>query len=109
MKLGKMTIALLVVAAMASATAHAALSEDAAAATAGAPLYLPANPADPGGLKGYDHGAQLEVNVEAHEPKSKQNKAEKDKTKPVSKKAVTGPKVAAGSYTPAAAPEAGSN
>lgn len=101
----KAATAMVIVAALASAPAHAALTEEAAATAAKAPLYLPASPADPGGLKGYNHGFQIDFAYEAH-VKGK-NKEQKDKLKAIKpKKAVAGPKVKSGTYTLAPAPEA---
>ncbi|MBP0624398.1 hypothetical protein J8I82_31480 [Cupriavidus sp. LEh25] len=94
-----------VVGALVSAPAHAALTEEAAATAAKAPLYLPASPADPGGLKGYNHGFQIDFAYEA-DVKGK-NKDKKDKLKAIKpKKAVAGPKVKSGTYTLAPAPGA---
>ncbi len=97
--------AVLAAGAMVSAPALAALTSDAAAAVGGAPLYLPASPSDPGGLKGHDHGSQFDTDIEAHV--HGKNKAAQDKqAKKALKKAVAGPKVKAGSYTLAPAPGA---
>ncbi len=86
-------------------TLSATLSEEAAAVSANAPLYLPASPKDPGGLKGYDHGYQIDLIYEAHD--SGQNKKNIDKIKAKKpKKAVSGPKVKTGTYTLAPAPGA---
>ncbi|PLP97942.1 hypothetical protein [Cupriavidus pauculus] len=94
--------------ALASAPIWAALTEQAAAAVAGAPLYLPASPADPGGLAGYDHSVQLDFVYEASD-KGK-NKVKKDKIKAKQpKKLKAGPKVKAGTYTLAPAPAAEPN
>lgn len=83
----------------------ATLSSEATAVSANAPLYLPASPRDPGGLLGYDHDYQIDLNYEAHN--HGQNKKDMDKLKTKKpKKAVSGPKVKAGTYTLAPAPEA---
>ncbi|MDK2661111.1 hypothetical protein [Cupriavidus consociatus] len=101
----KAATAMAVVGALVSAPAHAALTEEAAATAAKAPLYLPASPADPGGLKGYNHGFQIDFAYEA-DVKGK-NKDKKDKLKAIKpKKAVAGPKVKSGTYTLAPAPGA---
>lgn len=102
---GKAATAMVVAAALALAPAHAALTGEAAEAAAKAPLYLPASPTDPGGLKGYNHGFQIDFAYESH-AKGK-NKEQKDKLKAIKpKKAVTGPKVKSGTYTLAPAPGA---
>jgi hypothetical protein len=99
------TTAVVVAGALASAPTYAALTGEAEAAVASAPLYLPASPADPGGLAGYDHGVQIDFEYEAHD-KGK-NKERKDKIKSKQpKKVKAGPKVKAGSYTLAPAPAA---
>ncbi|MEM5431341.1 hypothetical protein [Cupriavidus oxalaticus] len=101
----KAATAMVVVVALASAPAYAALTEEAAATAAKAPLYLPASPADPGGLTGYNHDFQIDFAYEAH-VKGK-NKEQKDKLKAIKpKKAVAGPKVKSGTYTLAPAPGA---
>ncbi len=106
MRFARMTTALLVAGALASVSAHAALSDEAAAVSAATPLYLPASPSDPGGLKGYDHASQLEVGVEADAVgKNKKEKDKKNAKKPPLK-AVKGPKVKAGSYALTPAPGA---
>lgn len=90
---------------MSPTSTYAALTGEAAAAAASAPLYLPASPADPGGLAGYDHGVQLDFAYEA-DGKGK-DKAQKDKIKSKQpKKVKAGPKVRSGQYTLAPAPEA---
>lgn len=92
-------------AALALPSARAALTEEAAAAVAGSPVYLQASPANPGGLKGYQHGSQLDFTFEAHAPSK--NRALKDKlTKKALSNAVAGPRVRTGSYTLAPAPNA---
>ena len=64
---------------------------------AGPPIYLQANPSNPGGVKGYDHGRQFDFNVEDENPA--QIRALHDKlTKTMPRNAVTGQKVKAGSY-----------
>lgn len=86
-------------------TLAATLSDEATAVSATAPLYLPASPKDPGGLKGYDHSYQIDLSYEAHD--SGQNKKNMDKVKSKKpKKAVSGAKVKTGTYTLAPAPEA---
>ena len=106
MNLSRIAAAAIVVAvagATAPATTFAALTGEATTATAGAPLYLPASPADPGGLAGYDHGVQLDF---AYESDGK-DKAQKDKIKAKQpKKVKAGPKVRSGQYTLAPAPAA---
>ncbi|BDB29060.1 hypothetical protein CTP10_R64730 (plasmid) [Cupriavidus sp. P-10] len=88
-----------------SANALAALTEEAATAASAPPLYLPASPTNPGGLKGYDHSFQMDLAFEAHSVGK--NKAIKDKAKAKKPKtAVSGPKVKSGAYTPAPAPAA---
>ncbi|MGO4278488.1 MULTISPECIES: hypothetical protein [Cupriavidus] len=97
--------AVAVAGATAPATTFAALTGEATTATAGAPLYLPASPADPGGLAGYDHGVQLDFAYES-DGKGK-DKAQKDKIKAKQpKKVKAGPKVRSGQYTLAPAPAA---
>ena len=86
-------------------TLAAALSEEAVAVSANAPLYLPASPKDPGGLKGYDHGYQIDLVYEAHDSGQNKKNVDKIKTKKP-KKAVSGPKVKTGTYTLAPAPGA---
>ncbi|AEI78275.1 hypothetical protein CNE_1c29630 [Cupriavidus necator N-1] len=101
--------ALAVAGVLASApAAHAALTADAAAAAAETPLYLPASPADPGGLLGYDHSFQIDFAYEAEKGKSKATlKALKDELKAKKpKKLKAGAKVKAGTYTLAPAPGA---
>lgn len=100
--------ALAVAGVLASAPANAALTEDAAAAAAETPLYLPASPADPGGLLGYDHSFQIDFAYEAEKGKSKATlKALKDELKAKKpKKLKAGAKVKAGTYTLAPAPGA---
>ncbi len=111
MKLSQMAAAATAVAvagALASAPTGAALTGEAAAAASSAPLYLPASPADPGGLAGYDHSVQLDFVYEA-DNKGK-NKAKVDKVKDKKpKKLKAGPKVKAGVYTLAPAPAAEPN
>ncbi len=100
-----MATAVALAAALALPTARAALTAEATAALAASPLYLPASPANPGGLKGYEHGAQLDFAFEAHAPSK--NKALKDKlTKKLLNNAVAGPKVRSGAYTLSPAPAA---
>ncbi|WP_051975432.1 hypothetical protein [Cupriavidus necator] len=100
--------AVLVAASLASVPAHAALTVDAAAAAAETPLYLPASPADPGGLLGYDHSFQIDFAYEAEKGKNKVAlKALKDALKANKpKKLKAGAKVKAGTYTLAPAPGA---
>ncbi|MDQ0140854.1 hypothetical protein [Cupriavidus necator] len=100
-----MATAVAVAAALALPAARAALTAEATAALAGSPLYLPASPANPGGLKGYEHGSQLDFAFEAHAP-SKNNALKEKLKKAVLNKAVAGPKVRTGSYTLAPAPDA---
>jgi len=107
MKLACMATALFAVGALASAPAPAAPSADATAALQDGPQYLPANPTDPGGLKSYNHAAQFEESIEAHElGKNKtllQEKKAEIKAK-LLKNVNGGPPVKAGAYTLAPAP-----
>jgi hypothetical protein len=100
--------ALAVAGVLASApAAHAALTADAAAAAAETPLYLPASPADPGGLLGYDHSFQIDFAYEAEKGSKVTLKALKDELKAKKpKKLKAGAKVKAGTYTLAPAPGA---
>ena len=97
--------AVAVAGALASAPTYAALTGEAAAAAASAPLYLPASPADPGGLAGYDHSVQLDFVYEADDKGKNKEHMDKIKSK-LPKKVKAGPKVKAGSYTLAPAPAA---
>jgi len=99
--------AVAVAGATAPVTTFAALTGEATTATAGAPLYLPASPADPGGLAGYDHGVQLDFAYESDGKGKGKDKAQKDKIKAKQpKKVKAGPKVRSGQYTLAPAPAA---
>lgn len=94
--------------ALVSVPTHAALTGEAAATAASAPLYLPASPADPGGLAGYDHSVQLDFMY--HPDVKGKNKANRDKIKSKQpKKVKAGPKVKTGTYTLAPAPAAEPN
>ncbi|KAI3590986.1 hypothetical protein D9X30_4471 [Cupriavidus sp. U2] len=97
--------AVLFASSLVSMPAHAALTEEAAAVAAQPPLYLPASPADPGGLKGYDHSVQIDFAYEADAVGTNKDKKDKIKAKKP-KKLKAGPKVKAGTYTLAPAPEA---
>jgi len=73
------------------------LSKEAAEAMSKPPLYLPASPSNPGGLKGHDHSSQIDFTVDSDEPgEFKRVQAQLKNMKP--KTAVAGPQVNAGSY-----------
>ncbi|WP_354687302.1 hypothetical protein [Cupriavidus necator] len=107
-RLAAAATAVLFTASLASAPAHAALTQEAAAVAAETPLYLPASPLDPGGLLGYDHSFQIDFAYEAEKGKNKAAlKALKDELKAKKpKKLKAGAKVKAGTYTLAPAPGA---
>lgn len=96
--------ALFTMACLTPASAATDLSDDAVAATSQSPLYLPAGPANPNGLKGYNHSYQMDVSIEAHDVgknKSAMSKASKNRPN----NAVVGPKVKSGSYELVPAPD----
>ncbi|WER48368.1 hypothetical protein CupriaWKF_26640 [Cupriavidus sp. WKF15] len=104
MKLATLAAAMLLASTWAEGPACAdTLSAEAAAVMSGPILYLPASPSNPGGVNGYDHGRQFDVDIEGDPPAKFQ--ARRDKlTKTMPQKAVVGPKVKSGSYTPAPVP-----
>ncbi|WP_296228079.1 hypothetical protein [Ralstonia sp. UBA689] len=102
--------AICVAGALASAGAAGAdaLSKEASEAMSGPTMYLPANPSNPGGVKGYDHGRQFDFNVEDENP-AKIRALQHQFKKTMPKHAVVGQKVKSGSYKLAPVHDSGSN